>query len=68
MAVSEQVRLATVEDHVRGENARDLDVIRVPSTTARMLPLYITAFRLADIAKFAAPMRSDSTRCRISAS
>jgi hypothetical protein len=27
MAVSEQVRLATVEDHVRGENARDLDVI-----------------------------------------
>jgi hypothetical protein len=27
MAVSEQARLATVEDHVRGENARDLDVI-----------------------------------------
>jgi hypothetical protein len=27
MAISEQARLATVEDHVRGENARDLDVI-----------------------------------------
>ncbi len=27
MAVSEQARLTTVEDHVRGENARDLDVI-----------------------------------------
>ncbi|HLW68998.1 MAG TPA: nuclear transport factor 2 family protein [Candidatus Binataceae bacterium] len=27
MAVSEQARLATVEEHVRGENARDLDVI-----------------------------------------
>jgi len=27
MAASEQARLATVEDHVRGENARDLDVI-----------------------------------------
>jgi hypothetical protein len=27
MGLSEQARLATVEDHVRGENARDLDVI-----------------------------------------
>jgi hypothetical protein len=27
MAVSEQARLVTVEDHVRGENARDLDLI-----------------------------------------
>ena len=27
MAISEQARLATVENHVRGENARDLDVI-----------------------------------------
>ncbi len=27
MAVSEQARLATVEEHVRGENARDMDVI-----------------------------------------
>jgi hypothetical protein len=27
MAISEQARLATVEDHVRGENALDLDLI-----------------------------------------
>ena len=27
MAVSEQARLATVEEHVRGENARDMDAI-----------------------------------------
>jgi ketosteroid isomerase-like protein len=27
MAVSEQARLATVEEHVRGENARDMDVV-----------------------------------------
>ncbi len=27
MAVSEQARLATVEEHVRGENARDTDVV-----------------------------------------
>lgn len=27
MALSEQARLATVEEHVRGENARDLDAI-----------------------------------------
>ena len=27
MAVSEQARLATVEEHVRGENARDLDAV-----------------------------------------
>ena len=27
MAVSEQVRLATVEEHVRGENARDMDAV-----------------------------------------
>jgi hypothetical protein len=27
MAVSEQARLATVEDHFRGENERNLDVI-----------------------------------------
>jgi len=27
MAVSEQTRLATVEEHVRGENARDMDVV-----------------------------------------
>ena len=27
MAVSEQARLATVEEHVRGENARDMDAV-----------------------------------------
>ena len=27
MPASEQVRLATVEEHVRGENTRDLDVV-----------------------------------------
>ena len=27
MVVSEQARLATVEEHVRGENARDMDVV-----------------------------------------
>ena len=27
MAVSEQARLATIEEHVRGENARDMDVV-----------------------------------------
>ncbi len=27
MAVSEQARLATVEEHVRGENARDMDIV-----------------------------------------
>jgi predicted NBD/HSP70 family sugar kinase len=27
MAVAEQVRLATVEEHVRGENARDMDAV-----------------------------------------
>ncbi|MBI3246383.1 MAG: nuclear transport factor 2 family protein [Deltaproteobacteria bacterium] len=27
MTASEQVRLATVEEHVRGENARDMDVV-----------------------------------------
>src|SRR5712671_7929698 len=27
MAISEQGRLATVEEHVRGENARDMDAV-----------------------------------------
>jgi hypothetical protein len=27
MPVSEQARLATVEEHVRGENARDMDAV-----------------------------------------
>jgi len=27
MAVSEQARLATVDEHVRGENARDIDAV-----------------------------------------
>ena len=37
MAVSEQTRFATVEEHVRRENARDMDVVMRLSATATRL-------------------------------
>ena len=41
MAISEQLRLATVEEHVRGENARDMDaVMRTFSDSALAAPLF----------------------------
>ena len=69
MAVAEQVRLATVEEHVRGENARDRDaVMRTFSDSDQASVVYNGIPATGHTPRFGGPMRLDSTLCRTSAS
>ena len=68
MAVSEQVRLAIVEEHVRGENARDMDAVMRTFSDSDQASVVYNGIPTQGHAKFAGPMRLDSTPCRTSAS
>ena len=68
MTAAEQARLATVEEHVRGENARDMDVVMGTFGTSDHVGVLYNGIPTRGTPRFAARMRSDSTRCRTSGS
>ena len=68
MTAAEQTRLTTVEEHVRGENARDLDAVMGTFSNGDHVSVVYNGIPTTGMPRFVVRMRSDSTRCRISGS